>query len=105
MLFARRAIAALPEDNLSAMIPEPTIAASRNAVPMNSATARRRIVTFDLQADRHEILPRRCAAASRTLGQVIFEQNQGFPLIAVRIFDPGLGPYGIATIGLHFIAC
>src|SRR5215471_12403711 len=106
MLFARSAIAALPEDSLSPMIPEPTIASSRKAVPMNSATARRRIVTFNLQTDRYEIFSRRgCAATSRTLSQVIFQHNEGFPLIAVRIFDPGLVLYGIATIGLHFIAC
>ena len=35
--FARRAIAVFPAESRSAMIPEPTTAATRNAVPRNSA--------------------------------------------------------------------
>src|SRR5215469_6597644 len=41
IVLASSAMAALPPASRSAMIPEPTTAASRNAVPRNSAAARR----------------------------------------------------------------
>src|SRR5580692_7499247 len=42
--------------------------------------------------------------SGRRLGQIVFENDEHFPLIAVRIMYPGLILGGIATVGLHFVA-
>src|SRR5207237_6644909 len=46
MVFASSASAAFPPDSRSAIIPEPTTAATRNPVPTNSATTRRDKLAF-----------------------------------------------------------
>ena len=52
IVFASRAIATLPASR-SAMIPEPTTAATKNAVPTNSAAARLRNATSGMREWSH----------------------------------------------------
>src|SRR5262245_54322609 len=122
-VLASRASAVFPFARRSAMIPDPTTAASRKNVPSASATTR----FFN---GRHIRDSNRCwrTARGRALGgqhfgvarglvqlcstltrcsfrQVVLEHDEHFPIVAVRIAYPGFVLQCVATVGLHFISC
>src|SRR6185369_5841169 len=103
-VLAKRAIAVLPAASRSPIIPEPTTAASNIAVPVASATTRfgngwftrdscRRCSTAFGGGVHHNRVARadlRTTFARCSLSQIVFEYNEHFPLVAVRVSHPGL---------------
>src|SRR5690349_6204948 len=127
-VLAKRAIAMLPAASRSPMIPEPTTAASNIAVPVASATRRfssgwftrdsytcraarwraiRGIHPWICAAAIRDVLGNgvRTALTRRRFGKIVFQYNEHFPLITIRISHPGLVLQGVAATGLHLVAC
>src|SRR5690349_24192726 len=111
-VLAKRAIAVLPAASRSPMIPEPTTAASKKAVPTASATTRFRNgcftrYSYSFRAARGRAVRRihagncatairdvlgnglRTTIAGRGLGEVVLKDDEDFPLVAIRISHPG----------------
>src|SRR5687767_654681 len=111
-----------PPASRSAMMPDPTTAASKKNVPNISATTRlvnggrirgsdrcwratgRRRFSFQRFSVADAVLDLRAALTRCGFGKIVFQHHEYFPLVAVRIADPRLILKGVTAIGLHLVA-
>src|ERR1700752_1287445 len=105
IVFANKASATLLPESRSAMIPDPTTAATRKPVPKASATRRRSIVWGICDLNWSRCTAHGCrwlnfffstsglnfgsAFTRYGFGQVIFQHDEYFPFITIGIPDPG----------------